>query len=253
MSILLSLNGEPTERWLARGRHAAKLVAERVLPPSVVVFRGSEGRRHHPWKPRVGAEHAPARPVGGRPSRVALSFDDGPTPLTERYLDVLDGLGVRATFFLVGELCAAHPELVRAIADRGHELAGHGYTHQRFTTLSRAALASELTRTSALLPAPSRPGKRQLVRPPYGAVSLSSLVTCARHGFTTVLWSLNSCDWRARDAGEVERAVRDGRASAGEIVLLHEGQPLTIEALPSVVGGLKESGHELVTVGELLD
>lgn len=239
MSELLSLDAGSAERWLrgddgplARGRRAAKVLAERILPDSLVVWRGPEGRQR------------------GGPGRVALSFDDGPTPLTEQYLDVLEQLGVRATFFLVGELCAEHPEWVRAIAERGHELAGHGYTHRRFTTLSRAALASELTRTSALLPA--RRGKRQLVRPPYGAVSPASLMTCALQGFTTVLWSLNSCDWRASEAAEVERVVCESPTSAGDIVLLHEGQPLTIEALPRVVGSLKESGHELVTVGELL-
>jgi peptidoglycan/xylan/chitin deacetylase (PgdA/CDA1 family) len=139
---------------------------------------------------------------------------------------------------------------VRAIAERGHELAGHGYTHRRFTTFSRAQLVSELARTSALLP--KREAKRQLVRPPYGAVSPLSLMTCARQGFTTVLWSLNSGDWRARDAHEVERTVSTSRVAAGDIVLLHEGQPLTVEALPRIVGSLKESGHELVTVGELL-
>ena len=239
MSELLSLDAGLAGRWwrgdagpLARGRRAVKVLAERILPDSLVVWRG------------------PREASSGQRGRIALSFDDGPTPLTEPYLDVLDQLGVRATFFLVGELCAAHPEWVRAIADRGHELAGHGYTHRRFTSLSRAALASELARTSALLP--MRDARRQLVRPPYGAVSASSLMTCALQGFTTVLWSLNSCDWRAREASEVERAVRESRASAGEIVLLHEGQPLTIEALPRVVASLKESGHELVTVGELL-
>ena len=222
-----------TSSPLASGRRTAKLLAERLLPEALVVWRGSEARR-----------------VSRQPGRVALSFDDGPTPLTLRYLDVLEQLRVRATFFLVGELCAAHPEWVRAIVEGGHEVAGHGYTHRRFTTFSRAELTSELLRTSELLPA--RDAKRQLVRPPYGAVSASSLLTCALQGFTTVLWSLNSGDWRARDAQEVERTFSTTPASAGEIVLLHEGQPLTIEALPRVVGSLKDLGHELATVGELL-
>jgi peptidoglycan/xylan/chitin deacetylase (PgdA/CDA1 family) len=252
MSASLGFGTDLAGRWLhgdngalARGRRTAKALAERVLPESVVVWRGSEARRA-PSEPSAQRSASAA----ARPSRVALSFDDGPTPLTEQYLDVLEQLGVRATFFLVGELCAAHPAWVRAIAERGHELAGHGYTHRRFTTFSRAQLVSELARTSALLP--KREAKRQLVRPPYGAVSPLSLMTCARQGFTTVLWSLNSGDWRARDAHEVERTVSTSRVAAGDIVLLHEGQPLTVEALPRIVGSLKESGHELVTVGELL-
>ncbi len=255
MSASLSFGGDVAERWLrgesgplAHGRRTAKALAEQVLPDSLVVWRGTEARRG-PWSSlrrvirRSGSNDA-------RPGRVALSFDDGPTPLTQRYLEVLGQLDVRATFFVVGELCAARPDWVRAIAERGHELAGHGYTHRPFTTLSRAELASELARTRELLP--TRAAKRQLVRPPYGGVSASSLLTCALQGFTTVLWSLNSGDWRAKDAQEVERTFSASRATAGEIVLLHEGQPLTIEALPRVVSSLKESGHELVTVGELL-
>lgn len=236
------------QELMAQGRRTAKVVAEQVLPPSLVVFRGAQSKSR-----RLGGEVS-ALPGGlkrrGAPGRVALTFDDGPTPLTERYLDVLARLGVRATFFVVGELCAAHPDWLAAIAAQGHELCGHGYTHRRFTTLSRAELVSELTRTSALLP--SRPTGRQLVRPPYGAVSLASLATCALHRFTTVLWSLDCNDWCARDAGEVERTVAAHPSTAGEILLLHEGQQLTLDALPTVVRNLKELGHELVTVGELL-
>lgn len=231
---------------LAHGRRTAKALAEQLLPDSLVVFRGPEGRR----RPLDPLRRALQRPRTTEPGRIALTFDDGPGPLTLRYLDMLDRLGARATFFLVGELCQAHPELVAAIAERGHELAGHGYTHRRFTSISQAELVSELDRTRALLP--PRHAARQLVRPPFGSVSLSSLLACARHGYTTVLWSLNSGDWRAGDAAEVERTVSSGAASAGEILLLHEGQTLTLNALPAVVQGLKAMGHELVTVGELL-
>lgn len=226
------------QELVAHGRRTAKVLAEQVLPASLVVFRGAEGRNR-----RAGFN------LRG-PGRVALTFDDGPTPLTQRYLDVLEQYGARATFFVVGELCAAHPDWLAAIAERGHELCGHGYTHRRFTSLSRAELASELDRTSALLPA--QPSARRLVRPPYGAVSLTSLATCALQGFTTVLWSLDSNDWCARNAAEVEQTVSSHRSAPGEILLLHEGQQLTLDALPTVVRNLKELGHELVTVGELL-
>jgi len=212
---------------LATLRRKAKSVAEAVLPASVVVWRGGEQR-----------------------GRVALTFDDGPTPLTVQYLDLLDELGARATFFLVGELCEKNPELVRAIAARGHELANHGYTHRPFPKLGDRELSRELARTQALLPATRR--GRALVRPPYGAVSPGSLLTCARRGFTTVLWSLNSGDWARHDPNEVARTFTGRAAAGGDIVLLHEGQPWTMKALPTIVGELKKAGHELVTVSELL-
>jgi len=255
MSDLLGSDGSTEPRpfaqgsgLLERGRRGAKVLAEQLLPESLVVWRGREGR-HMPLtalRRRLSCGAAPVASAG----RVALTFDDGPTSLTSAYLDVLAELDVRATFFLVGELCEQHPELVSALAVRGHQLAGHGYTHRRFTSLSQAELADELERTRLLLPAGE--GQRWLVRPPYGAVSLRSLAACRRHGFTTVLWSLNSGDWRSHDASQVERIVAEQSATAGAIVLLHEGQSWTMKALPAIVGGLRQAGHELVTVGELL-
>jgi len=224
---------EPTLK--AKGRHSAKRLAEALLPPEMVVWRGKRERRRR----------------GAGPGRVALTFDDGPTSLTPEYLAVLDQLGVRATFFVIGELCAEHPELVREIAAQGHELAGHSYTHRRFTELSKQELTDELERTRALLPV--SPGGRRLVRPPHGAVSLSSMFTCARRGFTTVLWSFNSDDWCDKEASRVEETFRERTPEAGEIVLLHEGQSWTMSALPRIVHALKKAGHELCTVGELLD
>jgi peptidoglycan/xylan/chitin deacetylase (PgdA/CDA1 family) len=183
---------------------------------------------------------------------VALTFDDGPTELTLPYLSVLARFQVKATFFVVGELCAVRPDLVSAIAAGGHELGGHGYTHRRFPTLSTSMLRTELARTAALLPPSER--RRSLVRPPHGAVSLSSIVVCARASFTTALWSFDSGDCRTRRPEDVLGAFEcDGASKAGAIVLLHEGQTWTLEALPSILSGLKETGHDMVTMREMLD
>jgi len=210
-----------------RLRRAAQIVAEAVLPESMVVWHGPQQR-----------------------SRVALTFDDGPDELTTAYLDVLERFGVRATFFLVGEHCASHPDLVRAIAARGHEVAGHGYTHRPFPWLcSIDLLEEELERTAALLP---QSVPRAFVRPPHGAVSIASLVATARAGFTTVLWSFDSGDWRTEKPDEVADAFRNGSIAPGTIVLLHEGQDWTLQALPMILEQLLEAGHEPVTVRELL-
>lgn len=224
-----------------------KALAEDLLPDSALILRGREGRKA-PLSSLRG-ELLGRRPRSV-PGRIALTFDDGPTPLTPRLLEVLAELNVRGTFFVIGELCAARPDLVQAIADAGHELASHGYTHRRFTALSRRELEAELARTSELLPRPRTP--RPLVRPPYGSLSPYSLLICAQRGFTTVLWSLNSHDWRLQDAGAVAKKTLTQRANPGEILLFHEGQAWTLDALPAIVGGLRQAGHELVTVGELL-
>ncbi len=210
-------------------RRGARAIARALLPASIAVWSG----RRKLATPR---------------RRVALTFDDGPTTLTRDYLSVLERFGARATFFVVGEQCVQHPELVHAVASAGHELAGHGYTHRRFTELTSFELRQELERTRALLPGGRR---RPLVRPPHGAVSLSSTIACARAGFTTVLWSHDSGDWRTERSDEVVRMF-DEELEPGAIVLLHEGQAWTLHALPEILKTLEKAGHELVTVGELL-
>jgi peptidoglycan/xylan/chitin deacetylase (PgdA/CDA1 family) len=158
---------------------------------------------------------------------------------------------VRATFFLVGKLCADRPGDVGEVASRGHEIGGHGYTHTPFSQLGRGALLAELERTAALLPATTT--SRRLVRPPHGAVSVRSLHTTASAGFTTVLWSYDSNDCRTRDAAALCRGFREKPVIAGDIVLLHEGQPWTLQTLPALIEALVEAGHELCTVSELID
>lgn len=224
----------PVQEARIAGRRAMKALAVGVIPPSLVVWRGKD------------------RPQAlGRPGRVALTFDDGPTNLTAAYLEVLARYEARATFFVVGELGAMRRDLLAKIFEAGHELAGHGYTHRRFPTLSKAELEHELRLTASLLP-PSR-SRRSLVRPPHGAVSPRSLFTCARAGFTTVLWSYDSGDSRTRSPDDVAAAFDETQASApGTIALLHEGHGWTMEALPSILEKLRKAGHELVTVGEII-
>jgi peptidoglycan/xylan/chitin deacetylase (PgdA/CDA1 family) len=215
---------------LARARSSALRGAASRLLPSAVLF--TNGRRE------------PSRP------RVALTFDDGPDAMSTRYLDALARLGVRATFFLVGENAARAPGIVREYARRGHEVGAHGWSHEDFAGMSRERLADELARTAAALPPPRR---RPMVRPPFGRLSPVSLYRLATAGYTTVHWSVDSDDCRTMDARTVERRLAPERLSPGDVVLMHEQQPWTLEALPAVVHALRGAGWELVTVGELME
>lgn len=229
-----ALRGSPPVQRIERvARAGVRKLAEAFMPHSMIVWR------------------APASANDARAGRVALTFDDGPDAMTPEYLSVLDGLGVRATFFVIGSQCEKRPELVTRIADAGHELGAHGYTHRKFPNLDPRELQSELRDTQRFLPKTS-PGK-PLVRPPHGAVSLSSMLTCARAGYTTVLWSHDSNDCRTERTSDVVHSFEQLAIRQGDIVLMHEGQRWTVDALPTVVGRLREAGHALVTVGELLD
>jgi peptidoglycan-N-acetylglucosamine deacetylase len=208
------------------GRRLARIAAERLAPARVVTFRGARRER-----------------------RVALTFDDGPDALTRDYLDVLERHGARATFFVLGRTIADGGDELHAMVRRGHEVAGHGFTHKRFTRMSSPELRDELARTARLLPA--GPG-RTFVRPPHGTVSGRSLARCARAGYRTVLWSCDSGDDRVRTAEEVAARLMPERVRPGDIVLLHEGQSWTLEALPTVLRRLRDAGYAFVTVSEIL-
>jgi len=183
--------------------------------------------------------------------RIALTFDDGPDAMTSEYLDLLARLHVRATFFLVGEKAAREPGLVREYRRAGHDVGGHGWSHDPFSCMSADRLRDELARTESALGAVE--GRFRFVRPPRGAISLGSLVQIAAAGYTTVLWSLDSDDCRARDPSVVERRVGPNAIRPGDVVLLHELQPWTIEALPPIVTSLRRGGYELVTLSELME
>jgi peptidoglycan/xylan/chitin deacetylase (PgdA/CDA1 family) len=207
-------------------RRLARVVAERALPHAVLIGRGAPDVR-----------------------RVALTFDDGPGAMTDAYLDALEAEGARATFFVVGETCTQNHAALLAIIKRGHEVAGHGYTHRAFPSLTAAELRDELERTARLLP-PAR--RRSLVRPPGGKVSPGSVVRCARAGYATVLWSVDSDDCRTNSAAQVVANLAPGRLTPGDIVLLHEGQRWTLEALAPALRALREAGYQMVTVSELV-
>ncbi len=184
------------------------------------------------------------------PRRIALTFDDGPSTMSARYLDVLARLGVRATFFLVGENATRAPGMVREYVRRGHDVGGHGWSHSSFRGMSGEQLADELSRTAAALP-PAR--GRPMVRPPFGRLSFVSLYRLATAGYTTVHWSVDSDDCRTTDARVVEWKLAPERLASGDVALLHEEQPWTLEALPGIVRALRAAGWELVTVRELME
>ncbi|HVY36613.1 MAG TPA: glycosyltransferase [Polyangia bacterium] len=187
-------------------------------------------------------------PRDGR--RVALTFDDGPDEMTDAYLEVLARYDARATFFMIGDACRRWPEQLARVAAAGHELGGHGFTHTPFPKLTAQALQEELAQTEALLP-PRREGPR-LVRPPLGATSPVSLLRCARAGYVTALWSRDSDDCRTRVPEEVAANVSPEGLHPGDVVLLHEAQTWTLEALPAMLEKLRAARYELVTMSELV-
>jgi peptidoglycan/xylan/chitin deacetylase (PgdA/CDA1 family) len=182
--------------------------------------------------------------------QVALTFDDGPDERTLDYLDVLDKLGVRATFFLVGYHAERNRDLVAEYIRRGHQIAGHGYNHDSFTHLRPAALVDQIERTNASLG--PQPTTRQWVRPPHGHIDSISLARLLTHGTFVAMWSFDSHDYKIHEADELVARCSPANITPGEVVLLHEGQQWTLDALPRIVGTLRDAGYELVTMAEMI-
>lgn len=190
-------------------------------------------------------------------ARVALTFDDGPDPdSTPAVLDALDALGVRATFFVVGEQLASHWAIARDAADRGHELALHGYGHPEHHLLGPAAARDEVARGLGAFEAAL--GRRPaLFRPPYGRFSEASYEACTRFGLTPVYWSAWGMDWEPIGPDRVaELACRD--LAAGGILLLHDSPRYavrdsagaTADALKEIDERVTEAGVKLGPVGD---
>lgn len=197
--------------------------------------------------------HEPSADRSGRPRLIALTFDDGPYPIyTPMLLDTLHDLGVPATFFLIGRDAQQWPELARRIEASGNEVADHTYSHPDLDAESDAAVRDEIIEGRDVLWSLTHdPAVRDLMRPPHGRYTERTLRVAQALGYSVVLWTDDSGDWRTLSVGTIERHLL-AHATAPEIVLLHSGKLETIEALPLIVAHFKSAGYRFVTVSELL-
>lgn len=158
----------------------------------------------------------------GDPGHVALTFDDGPDPeSTPSILDALDGLGWRATFFLLGRQVRRAPGLTRELVARGHEVGVHGDDHTSHLRRPPWSVVADVTAARRLIE--DTTGERvRWLRPPYGAVSVSTLVATRRTGLQLVLWTTWGADWRAGVTGGTVADTVMRTYVPGATVLLHD-------------------------------
>lgn len=188
-----------------------------------------------------------------RPKLIALTFDDGPYPVfTPMLLDVLRDAHVPATFFLIGRDALQWPEITRRIESEGNEIADHTFSHPDLDKESNAVVRSEILEgRDALWSLTHDPGVRSLMRPPHGRYTPRTLQVAQSLGYSVVLWTDDSGDWRTLTTAQIERHLL-AHATAPEIVLLHSGKLATIEAMPTIIERFERAGYRFVTVSELL-
>jgi peptidoglycan/xylan/chitin deacetylase (PgdA/CDA1 family) len=182
---------------------------------------------------------------------VALTFDDGPTPLGAGYaLRELARSHARATFFLTGREAASRPDLVAAIVAGGHEVGNHSFSHRPMVGASMAHYQREIDRTQAAL---GRGGAAsRTFRPPYGKKLVGLPLAVERAGLRMVTWDVED-PTTSDPVAFADRVVAAARP--GSIILLHVMYPANDtarRALPAILSGLQHKGLRIVTVGELL-
>jgi peptidoglycan-N-acetylglucosamine deacetylase len=184
---------------------------------------------------------------------IALTFDDGPDPVhTPAVLQRLEALGIRATFFVIGEKAEAHPELVSRIVEEGHALGHHSWSHGAPAQVGARTLLQEARRTADLLGRIAGRAPR-LFRPPFGKVTAAKLVGLWGIGQSVVLWNQDPKDFGLRDPSALHRWFGDARLSGGDILLMHDTHALAAPSLESLATRAARLGLAFATPGEWID
>lgn len=182
---------------------------------------------------------------------VALTFDDGPGARTRELLAILAGRQVPATFFVLGNSVLNNPGLARAIAQAGHDLANHTWSHPDLTELGWERVWWEIAACTSAIEAVGAPARLYL-RPPYGRFDEQVLDVCAELGYVAVMWDVDSRDWELSDADQVlQRAL--ARLRPGSIVLFHDRPAVTLKVLPRFINAVKGMGYRFVLLSDYLE
>lgn len=179
-----------------------------------------------------------------RQGALALTFDDGPHPRnTPLLLDTLDARGIKASFFLTGHEAEKHQDLARDIHLRGHLVCNHGYGHLRVSTAPSEDYLEDLERCQALLESVCAQQLPKLFRPPFGQLTLTSLVNIRRRGYQTILWNRDSRDSQDIPAHQIKAQIASLPVNQGDILLFHDDYAATPQALPEIIDRLLDMGH----------
>lgn len=182
---------------------------------------------------------------------VALTFDDGPTPYTERLLKVLDDAGAKATFFVIGNKVAADPAGAKRISEAGMEIGNHTWEHPDMTTIPAADLPAQFSRANEAIAAAT--GRTPTIwRPPGGLTDAAVNAVAARDGLAGILWDVIPFDWINDSDTAATRYMLMTQIKPGSVVLLHDSYSSTVDLVSQFIPVLEANDYHLVTVSELL-
>lgn len=191
--------------------------------------------------------------------QIALTYDDGPNdPHTLRLLEILAKHDVRATFFMIGRYVRQRPDIARAVAEAGHVVGNHTFTHPLLIFQSASETRAELLECRGALRDAVGDHSR-LFRPPFGGRRPVTLRLARQMGLETVMWNVTGYDWNAPPAAEIERKVAR-QVRGGDVILLHDGghkamgadRAQTVLVTENLIRRYKDQGYRFVTVEEMM-
>lgn len=186
----------------------------------------------------------PPLPAGSK--YVALTFDDGPgNNSTQRILKVLQQYNVKATWFVLGSKATQNPDMLRQIANAGHEVNNHSYSHANLINLSLEGALGEINSTQSTVE--SIIGKKpNYLRPPYGSYNESIASAC---GLGIAMWSVDSLDWKLRN-GEAAYNQVISTMTSNPVILFHDIYETSADAVDMLVPKLVSEGYTFITYSQ---
>ncbi|HME16105.1 MAG TPA: polysaccharide deacetylase family protein, partial [Mycobacterium sp.] len=177
---------------------------------------------------------------------VALTFDDGPTPYTDRLLGILTANKAKATFFEIGNKVAANPAGAKRVVDAGMELGNHTWEHPNMTTLPPSDVPGQLTRANDAIAAATGVTPK-LWRPPGGLTNEAVNEQAAKVGLAGILWDVIPYDWINDSNTAASRYLLLTQIKPGSVVLLHDTYSSTVDLVYQFIPVLKANNYHLVT------
>lgn len=188
------------------------------------------------------------RKVDKNKKMVALTYDDGPSIYTPSILKTLKENNAVATFFVVGNRVPTYSKTVKEANDMGCEIGNHTYEHKCLTTISEAEVNRQISKTNKNVKKVT--GQAPVIMRPTGGATNTNVKQWV--GMPSIIWSIDTLDWKTRNADSTKRAVLD-RVKDGDIVLMHDLYSATASASETIIPELVKRGYQLVTASELAE
>lgn len=197
--------------------------------------------------PKAAAESGAEAEAGDR-KYLAITFDDGPHPeYTKKLLDGLKERDVKASFFLIGKNISGNEELVKQMAEDGHLIGTHCYSHEDLTKVTLDKACEDILKTNQLI-ADITGKSPEYIRPPFGIWS-PELGDCV--DMTAVFWDIDTLDWKNQDSSSVLRHI-EKKVEKHQVILLHDVFETSVDAGLAAIDTLTKQGYTFVTIDELL-